>query len=383
MDDKRIKVLLIEDNPGDARLIQEMLSEDGHHVFELVHADQLSKGFECLERGSVDVILLDLGLPDSQGIDTLNALLSKAQQISIIVQTGLADEELAIKAVKAGAQDYLIKGQIDSRLLSRSIRYAIERKKMTEELRETRDYLQKLNDELERRVAERTAHLEAANKDLEAFSYSVSHDLRAPLRSIDGFSQIVLEDYTDKLDDQGKDYLGRIRAASQRMALLIDDLLNLSRISQAELSREQVNLSNLATSILEELKRNEPARQVEFLVQEGLIDSGDQRLLRIVLENLLGNAWKFTSKHARAKIEFGQLKIGMRDVYFVRDNGAGFDMAYADKLFVPFQRLHSLSEFSGTGIGLATVQRIIQRHGGAVWAEGALGKGATFYFSFE
>jgi response regulator RpfG family c-di-GMP phosphodiesterase len=166
MNDKRIKVLLIEDNPGDARLIQEMLSEDSHHVFELVHANQLSKGFECLEQSSVDVILLDLGLPDSQGIDTLNALLSKTQQISIIVQTGLADEELALKAVKAGAQDYLIKGQIDSRLLSRSIRYAIERKKMTEELCNTRDYLQKLNDELERRVAERTAHLEDANKKL-------------------------------------------------------------------------------------------------------------------------------------------------------------------------------------------------------------------------
>ena len=259
MNDMRIKVLLIEDNPGDARLIKEMLSEDSPTVFELVHADQLSKGFEYLEHDSVDIILLDLGLPDSQGIDTLHALLSKAHQIPIIVQTGLTDEELAIKAVKAGAQDYLIKGQIDSRLLSRSIRYAIERKKMTEELRETRDYLQKMNDELERRVAERTAHLEAANKDLEAFTYSVSHDLRVPLRSIDGFSQTVLEAYTDKLDDQGKDYLERIRAASQRMALLIDDLLNFSRISQAEFTREQVNLSNLATSISEELKRNQPA----------------------------------------------------------------------------------------------------------------------------
>lgn len=235
--------------------------------------------------------------------------------------------------------------------------------------------------ELEERVAERTFELVAVNKELEAFAYSVSHDLRAPLRGIDGFSQALLEDYADRLDAEGQDYLRRVQAASQRMGGLIDDLLNLSRVTRGEMHRETVDLSGLAQMITSEIQQREPERQVEFVIADGLVARGDARLLQVVLENLLGNAWKFTAKHPRARIEFGVTRHNEKREYFVRDDGVGFDIAYADKLFGAFQRLHSATEFEGTGIGLATVQRIIRRHGGRVWAEGAVEEGATFYFT--
>jgi len=240
----------------------------------------------------------------------------------------------------------------------------------------------KLNQELEQRVARRTAQLESANRELETFSYSVAHDLRAPLRGIDGFSQILLEKYQDSVDAQGKNYLQRVRSASQRMEQLIDDLLNLSRVSRSDMNIQQVNLSEVAQEIADELHRTHPERQVEFVIHEGIKAQGDGRLLRIVLENLMGNGWKFTSKHPTARIEFG-MEQQKNTVYFVRDDGAGFDMKYGQKLFGAFQRLHSINEFSGTGIGLATVQRIIHRHCGKVWAEGKVEKGATFYFTIQ
>ncbi len=232
-------------------------------------------------------------------------------------------------------------------------------------------------------LCERTTQLESTNKELEAFAYSVSHDLRAPLRGIDGFSQILLEDYADRLDADGQDYLHRVRAASQRMAALIDDLLKLSRITRRGMHRETVDLSALAQKIAAELEQRKPDRQVEFVIAEGVVAGGDAGLLRVVLENLMSNAWKFTSKHPRARIEFGVVQHDGEAVYFVRDDGAGFDMAYADNMFGAFQRLHSATEFEGTGIGLATVQRIIHRHGGRVWAEGAVEQGATFYFTLQ
>jgi PAS domain S-box-containing protein len=225
--------------------------------------------------------------------------------------------------------------------------------------------------------------LEQAYKELEAFSYSVSHDLRAPLRSIDGFSQALLEDYADKLDAQGKDFLRRVRAASQHMAQLIDDLLKLSRITRAEMHYEQVDLTAMAKKISAELKEMEPDRSVDFIIGEGITAYGDASLLRVVLVNLLNNAWKFTGKHPHATIEFGARQEEGQTIYFVRDDGAGFDMAYVNKLFAPFQRLHVSTEFEGTGIGLATIQRIIHRHGGSVWAEGKVEKGATFSFTLQ
>ena len=229
----------------------------------------------------------------------------------------------------------------------------------------------------------RTAQLEDANKELEAFSYSVSHDLRAPLRSIDGFSQALLKDYNGVLDEQGKDFLNRVRSASQKMATLIDDMLNLSRISRSEFHYEKVDLSLIAREIADDLQKTNPDRRVEFIITDGLIDTGDLHLLRIGLENLLGNAWKYTGKNPAARVEFSATQIDGKKNYYVRDNGVGFDMAYAGKLFGAFQRLHSMAEFEGTGIGLATVQRIIHRHGGHVRGEGKVNEGATFFFTLS
>jgi PAS domain S-box-containing protein len=237
-----------------------------------------------------------------------------------------------------------------------------------------------LNAELERRVLERTAQLEATNQELEAFAYSVSHDLRAPLRSIRGFSEVLLEQYAGQLDAQGQDFLRRACEASQRMSVLIDDLLKLSRIGRSELRWQQVNLSALAAAIMAELRQAEPERALDFLMPPNLRAGGDERLLSLALDNLLRNAWKFTRNQPRARIEFG-FTAEQEPAFFVRDNGVGFDMAHAGKLFGVFQRLHSSSEFPGTGVGLAIVQRIIQRHRGRVWAAGVVNQGATFYFT--
>jgi PAS domain S-box-containing protein len=241
-----------------------------------------------------------------------------------------------------------------------------------------------VQDVTDRKLAEegrlQTAKLEAANKELEAFSYSVSHDLRAPLRTIDGFSRMLLEDYADKLDATGRSYLEFIDMATKRMSLLIQDLLELSRVTSSEMHRTDVNLSTIVENIAEELRQADPERNVVFHIMPGLMAHADPRLMRIVLENLVRNAWKFTSKTPSAQIEFGMAKKDGQKTYFVRDNGAGFDMAFVHKLFGVFQRLHPESEFSGTGIGLATILRIITRHGGKVWAEGKVNHGATFYF---
>ena len=245
--------------------------------------------------------------------------------------------------------------------------------------KEAERVIQQLNIALRNRAME----LESVNRELEAFSYSVSHDLRAPLRSVDGFSRILLDEYSERLDDKGRDRLNRVRAAAQRMSSLIDDLLQLSRITRAELKHHTIDLSALAGEVLEELRRNEPQRIVHCSVQADMIAQCDAKLLRIVLVNLLGNAWKFTGKRNDACIEFGIDAHAKIPVYFVRDNGAGFDMNFAEKLFSPFQRLHSTNEFPGSGIGLATVQRVIHKHAGRIWAESEVGQGACFYFTLK
>jgi light-regulated signal transduction histidine kinase (bacteriophytochrome) len=235
--------------------------------------------------------------------------------------------------------------------------------------------------DLERRVEELTAQLTAANKELESFSYSVSHDLRAPLRGIDGFSQALLEDYSQTLDATGQIHLHRVRSATQRMFLMIDELVSLSRVSHIELRRESVDLSAVALSVIGELKTTSSRPSVQTVISDGLTADGDFALLRIAIAHLIGNAWKFTSKHETARIEVGQYRDGDRPVYFVRDDGAGFDLAHAQRLFGAFQRFHVETEFPGTGIGLATVQRIVHKHGGHIWAEAEIEKGATFYFT--
>ena len=264
----------------------------------------------------------------------------------------------------------------------------LERERMLEEqrrtavaLRASEEQLQRLNAELEQRVLDRTAQLEASNKELEGFAYSVAHDLRAPLRGIDGWSMALLEDIGPQLDDEARHYLGRVRSEAQRMGRLIDDLLRLSRIARAPLEIDRVDLTALARSIADSLREIHAGRQIEFAIQPGLTASGDAGLLQIALTNLLNNAAKFTGKQAVARIEFGRTGNGGQPAFYVRDNGAGFDMAHASSLFGPFQRLHRASEFPGNGIGLATAHRIIHRHGGRVWAEAQVDRGATFYFT--
>jgi signal transduction histidine kinase len=261
---------------------------------------------------------------------------------------------------------------------------AVQLKNSFSEMEDLNAALKELNQNLESRVIERTTELKDANKELEAFSYSVSHDLRSPLRKIDSFSQILLQRYTDKLDDNGKQYLQRLSTNAGRMGELIDDLLALSRVNRSELKRSPVDLSAIAKEISENLQETQPERQVKWAIQGKIIADGDASLLRIVLENLLNNAWKFTSSHLYSRIEFNtRLQKDGNTAYFVSDNGVGFDMTYVNKLFQAFQRLHSASQFPGSGIGLAIVQRVIHRHGGEVWAEGAVGGGATFYFTLD
>ncbi len=240
-----------------------------------------------------------------------------------------------------------------------------------------------LNAELEERVALRTRELEVSNKELQAFSYSVSHDLRAPLRTIDGFSLALVEDFSDRLNDEGRDYIARVRGGVQRMGTLIDALLQLSRVTRSEVGSERVDLSQLSTMVYNELLVNEPERDVAFTAEPGLIATADPRLMRVAFENLIGNALKFTSKTPAAQITFGATAMNGETVYFLRDNGAGFDMQYVDRLFTAFQRLHGDRDFKGSGIGLATVSRIIRRHSGGIWAEGKIGGGAAFFFTLD
>src|SRR5579863_1990476 len=264
--------------------------------------------------------------------------------------------------------------QTNSELMQLTLELEDRVARRTEEIRS-------LNEELQRRVAQRTADLDASNQELSSFSYSLSHDLRAPLRAMDGFSYFVLEECGERLDAQGNAYLQRVRAASQRMDKLVDGILELARTARCKIQRVAVDLSGMAEAIARRLQKSERSRDAEFVIAPGLVVSADAALIRIVLENLMENAWKFTSLHPRARIELGAMERQGETVYFVRDDGAGFDMAYATKLFGAFQRLHSPADFEGTGIGLAVVQRIIHRHGGWIWAEGKVQRGATFYFT--
>jgi PAS domain S-box-containing protein len=249
------------------------------------------------------------------------------------------------------------------------------------ERRRSEEALRLLNEELEERVRQRTSEYEEINRELESFNYSVSHDLRAPLRHIDGYTTIFMDEFGDQVPPEGKAYLDRITRATRRMGTLIDALLELSRINRSSLHLADVNLSQVAAEVVALLRESSPGRRVDVSIEPDLHVQGDPQMFRVILDNLMGNAWKYSAKVDTAEIAIGSREMDGERVFFVRDNGAGFDMAYADKLFGPFQRLHGADEFEGTGIGLATVQRLIHRHGGRVWAEGEPGRGATFYFT--
>lgn len=382
------RVLAVDDSPTYLGSISDVLRDEGYDV---VLARSGEEAIEMLAVQPVDCILLDLMMPGIDGQETCRRIKASpiVRDVPLIMLTSVEEKSAMLQSLGSGADDFVPKSS-DFEVLKARVRAQLRRKQFEDEHRRIREGL--LKSELVaaeerglRRVAEAraglVAELERKNEELNAFSYSVSHDLRAPLRGIDGFSQALLEDYSDQLDARGKDYLRRVRTAAQRMGELIDDLLELSRVARAELVRESADLSQIASTVIAELRRREPERSVTTVVSENVHADADPRLVRVLLENLLGNAWKFTSKIADARIEFGLAEREGKSVFFVRDDGAGFDAAHAGKLFGPFQRLHTETEFPGTGIGLATVHRIVDRHGGRVWAHGEVGKGATFQFT--
>ncbi len=357
----------------------------------------MTKREEILDHELFEVFPDNPADPAADGVSNLRASLNR------VVQDGGATDIMAIQRYDVRRPDGVFEERFWSPVNSfvfgedRQIEYIILRwEDVTEFVRQKaqgvsgesalRARMEQMEAEIfqsSQQVKVANEQLHAANKELEAFCYSASHDLLAPLRGLDGFSQALLEDYGDKLGGEGRDLLQRIRAGSQRMGRLIDDLLNLSRVTRSELHREPVNLSELVRNVADEFHKRDPQRKVELRVAKDLNTNGDPRLLRVVLENLLGNAWKYTSKQPAATIEFGLSRNNGNSSFFVRDDGVGFDMQFADKLFTPFQRLHGVNEFPGTGVGLATVQRIIHRHGGRIWAEAGVNKGATFYFTLS
>ncbi|HLF78625.1 MAG TPA: ATP-binding protein [Dehalococcoidia bacterium] len=357
-----MQVMLVEDNPGDARLIQEMLRDVQSQNFVFQHATSLAGALAHLESESADVLLLDLGLPDSQGVDTLLRARAGAPHLPIVVLTGLDDEEMALESLQLGAQDYLVKGQMESGPLSRCIRYAVERNQVDGMLRET------LND------------LEARTQEMESFVYSVSHDLKEPLRTLEAFSRFLLEDYSDVLDDQGRDYLSRLAAASARLKDMIEELLMLTRLGRRPHEMERISVETVVESIIAANQVGIQERNAVVTVDGDLPDvRADRSHVEQIFGNLIGNALKFNASGSPS------IEIGVSDAragwvtFFVRDNGIGIAPEYHERIFGIFQRLHLREEYEGTGAGLAIVKRAAETLDGTVWLESEFGAGATFF----
>jgi len=360
------KVLIVDDDRNLLEVLKMRLESLHYDVTAVLKEGEAKK---AMAGEPFDLAIVDLQLAEMDGISLMEEFHLINPEMPVIILTAHGSIESAVKAMKRGAYTYLTK-PFDARELGVQIERALENQRFAVKLRESDEHLM-----LE------VAELAADNKELESFSYAVSHDLRAPLRHIAEFSRVLMDEYNDKLDKEGKKHLARIINAGERMHALIDDLLKLSRITRSELRRDRVNLSAMARAIADELADSQPERNTEFIIEDGLHAHGDPSLIRLALENLFGNAWKFTGKRQQARIEFGARQKDGERIFFVQDNGAGFNMEYAGKLFVPFQRMHKDSEFPGTGIGLATVQRVISRHGGRIWAESEMDQGTIFYFT--
>lgn len=515
-----LQVLLIGGSTSDAQTMCELLCVSRAIHFSMEWAESFATGITRLQKDDIDVVILHLRSTNQETVSTVQQIRDAKPTIPVVVLSEVADEELAFKAVKTGAQDYLVKGEFDLSLIERALRYAVERQQtqnalavqqaklddseitireqtqvlqsilhnlsdgvvvankegkfllfnpaaermvgkgeadvtpnnwsqhyqlylsdkitpfpqhklplvramrgenfmdeeviarhpdgkmitlsvngtpltgpqgqinggivvfrdMTESKSANRE-IRRLNAELEQRVQERTHELATMNNELETFCYSVSHDLRRPLRHLDGYSLTLLEEYREVLDEQGVEFLTNVRAAAQQMGELIDALLDMSRTSRSQIQRKRFNLSKIVQRLAEELEQRHPQRQIRFTIPDGMVVKGDPDLLTAVMANLIDNAWKFTSHTNNAQIQFGNLQQSGQNIYYLKDNGIGFDTKFAANLFKPFQRLHNVQDFDGHGIGLATVERIISRHGGQVWAESRPNEGATFYFT--
>lgn len=373
-DPSRPLVLIVEDNPEMNRFVRGSLAPD----YRTAAAFNGRQGLEAALQLAPDLVLSDVMMPDMSGDELVRTLRGSPGFVAtpIVLLTAKTDDALRVQMLREGANDYLTKPFSVEELRAR-VSNLVQGKL-------AQDVNRRLNEQLQKKVGELrqlAAQLEAANTELEAFSYSVSHDLRAPLRAIDGFGELLTTAMGESLDEPARHYLERLRSSTTRMAGLIDDLLRLSRVTQAPLHRERTDVTALARAVAAELQRREPARRASIEVEDGMSSLADRRLVGVVLDNLLGNAWKYTARNADARIVAACRRGGPETVFLVRDNGAGFDMKYAGRLFTPFQRLHSPDDFEGSGIGLATVRRIISRHAGRLWAEAELGKGATFYFT--
>jgi signal transduction histidine kinase len=378
----RVNVLLVDDQPANLLALEAMLQDLGQN---LVKAGSGREALKWLLSNDCAVILLDVKMPDMDGFETAELIRQRdrSRHTPIIFLTAADRTHThAVRGYAIGAVDYLVKPVVPEFVRSK-VAVFVELAKTAELLRQQTERLRASEQEARELADARAtlvADLEQKNREMETFSYTVSHDLRAPLRRIDSFGRALAETQAERLDDEGRRYLARIRSCSQDMAQLIDAVLYLSRVARADLRRQEVDLSALAHAIIERLRESDD-RSVDVRIRPALVAEGDGQLLRIALENLLDNAWKFTRHQPEPRIELGVTYLPGEPAYFVRDNGAGFDMSYAERLFTPFQRLHLSSEFPGTGIGLATVQRIVYRHGGRIWAEGSVGQGATFLFT--
>jgi len=389
------RILAVDDDADYRDTISELLRTRGYDV---VRAGSGEEAIELLAVQSADCILLDRTMAGMGGVETCRRIkaTSFGRDTPLIMLTASDHRDAVLECLAAGADDFLSKSG-GFEVLSARVQAQIRRKQVEDESRKVREQLLRSEvDAAEARAAKALAETRAAmaeelartnaelaqaNRELEAFSYSVSHDLRAPLRTISAFSYAIIEDLGPGIDDKARDHIRRVLAATSRMSDLIDALLELARISRTPIGRHPVDLSHLATMVGDELARREPTRGVGLDVTPGMVVDADGRLMRVLLDNLLGNAWKFTLNHERARIGVGREQRDGEAVYFVRDNGAGFDMSQVDRLFTPFQRLHSDAVYKGTGIGLATVRRIVERHGGKIWAEGSIGSGAKISFT--
>lgn len=380
-----LRILHLEDDPMDAELVKSALEAE-ELVFDMVRVATRDDFVGALEGGAFDMIFADYSLPSFDGLSALEISREKSPDIPFIFITGKMGEELAIDTLKSGATDYVLKHRLSR--LGPSVRRALgavqerlKRKQAEDELRRHQEHLEELVKARTAELERVNEQLEAAYKDMESFSYSASHDLRSPLITIDGFARILEEDYAVKLDDEGRRFLSVIRENSKKMRQLIEDILAFSRVSTQGVQKTRINMEVLAHQVIEELKNDLEGRTIKIEVKELPAAYGDLPMIRQVLVNLLTNAVKYTLAHEAPVIEIGGYGDRDENVYYVKDNGVGFPMESADKLFVLFHRLHNQKQFEGTGVGLAIIKRIVEKHSGRVWAEGKVNEGATFYFS--